>query len=536
MPSIKIVRRERSIPGVSGEVTAPITATSAPHRATAQLGRTIGDIGSLIQERRERQQIQDRNNQEIDIGTAYDDTQRAFFTDEIQRKGSASYGNMERAEAFRKSSIETFTKDIKDENLKLKIKNRILSRSSALMDKLSGHQAGQRAEVSQSARDKRLSGILKDSYDGLETVEESINSLQETISAQRGTGVLGEEEAVDLIVQGTQEIAEANLDGLINRNPEMAIEEINSGAYDKYLPQDKIEEYDKKAKTLDKAIKKDTVAQQKERERVAKVALEKKQKETGNEFLGLLTDGTLTNELILQSELDPTGENSKEHWIKEIEKRNKKVKKGDEWETTPAVEAGLITRITEDPDSVTAEEITALQGDGLSTQDAKNMLSYKQRRARELLDPVKEQEMKTAVKRLSDAKTSRFFDPADRVNNSKIWAENVNSLQRYVKDHPDEDISLYVDQIMAPVEETWTQHFLDLISFGQPGLEEAREQRQEELKIEAGGVEAIKEGEAIKRSEVESLPSASENTGKTFRDTKTGDRFRSNGESWVKIL
>ena len=502
----EVVRRQRRVTGKAGEVIAPISLGAVGGRNIETIGGALSDIGGVIQDLREKQLVQDRNNQAIDIGTKYDDAQRAFFTDETNKTGSDSYGNIERSEAFRDKSLNDFTKDITDPELKNRVKSRISSRSSSMADSLARHQANQREEVSRIARDNALSGVLKDSYDGLESVGQSVASLEETIRFQRDAGALGEEEAVDLVVKGTQEIAEASLDGLINRNSELGIKAIESGIYDKYLPQEKIEEYDKRAKTLQGAVDNDLKAQKKERERLAKVALKESQDETGNDALEMLTNGTLTQEFVMKSNLDPTGENSKEHWLKELEKRNKKVeKKDDEWKTVPAVEADLITRITEDPESVLDSEITNKQGLGLSTSDAKALLSFKKRMIKGEEDPVKEQEMKTAIKRLSDAKTARFYNPGaspeNRVENSKLWAEDVNNLKRYALSHPDEDINLYVDQLLEPVEQSWTQHFLDIVSFGQPGLEEAKKARKEalgietgeELKIEIEGIEPQKE-------------------------------------------
>jgi hypothetical protein len=68
----------------------------------------------------------------------------------------------------------------------------------------------------------------------------------------------------------------------------------------------------------------------------------------------------------------------------------------------------------------------------------------------------------------------------------------VNNLQRYIQNHPNEDIGLYVDQILAPVKESFTQHMFDVFSFGRPGQVEATRERQEELRIEAeSGKQAV---------------------------------------------
>jgi hypothetical protein len=497
MPNIPY-KRQRSLTGESPTALLPHdTGTGA---AIADFGRAVVGFSDVLLQRREQQRRQDRDNKSIEIGANYDDQQRAFLNDELEKKGSDSYGSIERAEEFRKSSLESFTSGIEDEVLKESIKRRITTRTGSMMDSLSRYQSNQREEVSRFARERSIDGIVKDSYEGIEPIEDSLERWYDTVSLQRESGLLGEEEAIDLIVKGSQGIAESSLDGIVNRDPKIAVELINAGVYDQLLPKEKIAEFDKKAIQLQAAIDKDTIAQQKERERKASEALKEQQGEVYEDFLENNVEGILTREQVFKSILEPK---EKEHFIKEIEQREEKASKegSDEWKTKPEIEADLISRITDNPESVKDKEITGKQGKGLDTNTAKQLLSFKQKRLKGDFDPVKEQEMKTAIKRLSDAKTARYFDPAStkegRINNSKLWAENVNNLQRYIRNHPDEDIALYVDQILEPAEQSWGQHIVDILSFGQPGREEAVEIKQEELKIEAGGVNAGNRDRAI---------------------------------------
>jgi hypothetical protein len=482
-----IIQRTKTITGRAAGVKAPAGLGQDVAAAGGELGRVVSGIGDVVMQHREKQRLQDLKNKSIDIEASYDDEQRAYFSGESQLSGSDAFGNIERAEKFRDNSILKHTEGIEDPQLKSQVEGYIQRRSGGMMDRLSIHQANQRSEVSGQIRERKIDGILKDSFDSNEPVEESIERWQETIIGQRATGQLGEEEAAELLANGEQKIAEASLDGIVSRDPEAAIELIEAGAYDEYLDQKQIKAFDKQAKTLQKALDADANAKANEARKAEQDALKQKQKETGDVFVAGITEGSLTREQVLQSALDPTGANSKEHWLKEIEKREKKVKESidETWETNPEVEADFTQRITEDPESVSDTEITDKLGQGLDNSTAKGLLAFKKKRLKGDKDPVKEQEEKTAIKRLSDAKTSRFFDPADKVNNSKLWAENVNNLQRYIQNHPDKDLGLYVDQILEPIKETWAQNLFDIISFGQPGKEEAVTTRQEELRIEA---------------------------------------------------
>jgi hypothetical protein len=533
--------RQRGL-SISGE--APTTRVSPGlgadvGRAVSAVGGGLEDVGSALLERKRKLEAQDKQNKFIDIQRNYDDEQRAYHLNETQLTGEESYGSIDRAEKFRKKQVETFTKDVTDDDFKTTIEGYINSRSGGMMDSLARHQAKQRDEVNTRTGGQRLEGILKDTLDGLEPIDESISRWENTITGQAAAGMLDEGKAEDIIVEGHKQIAKTSIDGLINRDPVAAVELIGSGAYDKYLSSKEMLFYDKQAKAMAKAVQADAKAQATAREKAEKDALKQQQREIGNQFVSALSEGGLTKEQILKSNLEPTGENSKEHWLKEREKYDKKVADSvdKEWKTKPEVEAEFTQRITEDPNSVKDSEITDKLGKGLDNATATKLLNFKTKRIKGEVDPVKEQEEKTAIKRLSDAKSGNFFDPADKVKNSKLWAENVNNLQRYIQNHPNEDIGDYVDQIMAPIEETWTQHFLDLASFrilgsktGQPGKEQAIEERQKQLEAEAG-----ERGGEEPTKIIDSLPPAETSTGKIFKDTTTGQRFRSNGNQWIGI-
>lgn len=477
-----IITRQISPSGRAATAKAPADLGQAPIRAAGEVTRAVVEAGDVIAQHREKQRLQDLRNKSTAIESSYDDEQRAWFSGESQFTGSDSFGNIERAEEFRTNSIASHTKGIEDPELKSRIEGYIQDRTSGMMDRLAIHQANQRGEVSKQTRASKIDGILKDSFDNNEPVEESLARWEETILGQRETGQIGEEEAAELLANGEQKIAEASLDGTVSRDPEAAIELIEAGVYDDFLTPKQIKDFDKQAKTLQKAIDSDAKARANEAIKAQNDALKQKQKETGDVFVVGVSDGSLTREQVLQSKLDPTGENSKEHWLKEIEKREKKVKESidETWKTDPVVEADFIQRITEDPESVSDSEITDKLGDGLDNDTSKQLLSFKKTRISKDRDPVKEEEEKTATKRLTDAKTANFF-AADEVENSRLWAENMTNLRRFEQNHPDKDLNEYVTQILEPIEVSFINNLFDIFQFGQPEKEEATLARQEEL-------------------------------------------------------
>lgn len=102
-------------------------------------------------------------------------------------------------------------------------------------------------------------------------------------------------------------------------------------------------------------------------------------------------------------------------------------------------------------------------------------------------DPLSAPATENAFTRLRDAKVKRLFDSQDLANNSKQWALYNEMVQEFVVNDPKGDVAEFVDKIMAPVEASTTQHFMDIFSFGTPGTEQAVEEKRAELQAEAAG-------------------------------------------------
>ncbi len=331
MPKIPVYERKLSIPGESGGVFQNIGAAGSEWGSLAQAGKNLMDEAgktlSIIKAHKEKLRKQDIENKALLAASAYNEEQRTFRQSEEQITGEEAYQNMERGTKFRDDSIAKYTKDITDPDLKAKIQNHILSKSESLFDKLSAHQATQRQEVTKKAVEGIKSGLLKDAYEG-DDLDECIEEFQNTVKRQFQTGARGELSSIDEIVKGESAIAEAHLDGLINRSPAAGIEAIKSGKYKQFLTQKQIEGYDKKAKDLSEALKKDAETARKDAEQAIKDKLKAEREATGNEFVSRLVSGKLTRSDILKSNLEPTGENGKQYWINQVEQNEKRRKEG----------------------------------------------------------------------------------------------------------------------------------------------------------------------------------------------------------------
>jgi hypothetical protein len=484
MPKIPRAQITQTVPGTTGQAIVNVSAQGQIGRALQGAGESVSGIGDVLAKRAETLKIQDRVNQSTIINSQYDDDQRVFKAGELNKKGSDAYDNVERGRQFRADMLQKYTKDIEDPVLKDATARYITARTDRMLDSLSSHQQGQRAAVTKQARDLTMDGLLKESFSG-EPLSDTIGIWRETIANQQASGLISEEEAINEILIGESNIAEAHIDGLIGADPQAAVEAIKSGAYDEYLTQKQQEDFAKKGRQLASAMKKDAETRKKEQDRLNKIAMKEAQTKTGNEFLAKNLDGTLTRAEVMASNLDPTGENSKKAWLKEIESREKKVEKNnDEWKTNPSVMADFQTRITLDPASVTEAEIVSAQGQGLSTTDARGLINYRAKKLGKEEDPQKTQEARTSYARLRDAKTARIYSK-NRKENSDIWADNVTLLSKWIDNHPDENPADFVDELLTPAKDSFINDILSFAGMSEP--DETEEERMERLTAEAAG-------------------------------------------------
>jgi len=102
-------------------------------------------------------------------------------------------------------------------------------------------------------------------------------------------------------------------------------------------------------------------------------------------------------------------------------------------------------------------------------------------------DPVNSQQAKTAITALNNAKTKGLFNKNDKADNIKQWAEYSDMLYRYIQNNPKEDPALFVsEQIMKPVEVSFTRNLLDVVQLGTPGTDTAMAEKKAALSKVAG--------------------------------------------------
>lgn len=350
MPDFGGIQRGRSITGAgTGSKISPGVGTQLG-QAIKSVGRGLGDIAAVA----ERNKIQDRSNKLGILKKSYDDLRRPYFTEESNLTGSDTYGNVERVDENSKKWLTELTKDIDDPELVAGLNAYSDVETGNMKDRLAQYQATQRGEVNRQVREESLDGILRDSRDGFDLLSNSIDKIRDVAADQRELGMMGEEEAVDFIVSSQQAIAEAHLEGIMDRNPERAIKLIEKGVYEDYLSPKQIKAADKKAKTMQNALDADAKAAKVEAERLAKVQKEEQRQEANKGLTDLYSVETLTRTAIedLRDKLSSTDYQT---WIdrqkKSVENKSKATGKTVENQTTITkfeVEAGKMSPTTTD--------------------------------------------------------------------------------------------------------------------------------------------------------------------------------------------
>ena len=487
-PVIPKYTRQQSIPGKSGNVLQNPANAGLESQAIAGAFKTFGDeaskFGDVIVKRREELKKQKLISDGLQIKSLYDEDRRAFMATEAQVNDADIYTNLDRGKKFKEDSEKKHTDNIQDPGLKLAVKSYIHSDMDGNLDQLSSFQAKRHGELISQRLDNEEAGAVKDAALGLKTVDELVSNYTDIIKMQLDAGGIKGKEAEDRIVKATQKIAEAQLDGLVVNDPTGAEVLIKAGVYNKYLPGEKINIYAAKAKAIKEAREKDAKDVAKEAKRLKEEELKEAREQRGIEFAKALSQGKLTEQMIVASNLEGTGENSINSWLEKL--RSKTVIKTD-----TVFEAQWYEKIdgAEDPATITNSEIRAGIFTGkVSVDDANKIIAYKDKLIKGD-DPLKSEAVKIARIRLTDAKNKKMFNSEDMAKNSAQWGKYNSLLTRYVENNPKaipEEIYSFVDTIMEPVKQGWIGGMIDALRFGTPGEDKLQKEKETQLESLAG--------------------------------------------------
>lgn len=274
---------------------------------------------------------------------------------------------------------------------------------------------------------------------------------------------------------------EADFESKLYDDPQAALNDANNPEMYQDVDPARRSKFATRAKRAVEAYGKDVRQRQKELERLKKEKKEEEQKETGNQFIERFSDGKLTRMDVLSSNLEPTGANSKEHWL---EKLDKKSNTPEGYKTDKIIEGKLYSRIVRDPESVTDDEILDTIGKGLSHEDGKALINERRSRLKEPKDPA-ETAIYDNLKR--DRKAGLFGDGPE---GDLEYAKQIESFKKWRKANPKEDPSVYYEKLMTPYKKGLVGNWLD---FAWPDETNPRKRREEMT----GGAQPARKDKAL---------------------------------------
>ena len=507
MPDIQRYQRQRSIPGESREVNPGRSVVQNPANAgleekgmanlltvlgteADQYGDQLASDAKIIAIHKEKLRQQNNVNTELNVTNKYKDVARVFEAENMQLKGDKTYTNMETGAKFRDDWFAKATKGMTDKDLINKIKAGIYSDADGMLNRFAVHQAKERSEVTKGAINTMQSGVLKDAYDGKGSIEYNIKDFTTKIMAQYTAGSIGSVDAEKYILDGSKEIAKANLDGIVSKDPILAEEMIKQGKFNQYLDEKTIKEFDEKAKHL-----------KKERELDAKTAItEAKNKviETGLQAVeateATLVDAhvnrKLTREMVLktkpvdfnklpsqvQNRWNSTAEKFTGYIIaheKEVErlakgeKKEADIKVYNQYLTRAMTEAGNDNIPPEAKLSHAEIDMVIASGELDKPGWGKNLHATLDKSIKRA-DPLHQQKITRAINVLKDAERNELFGEPGSPEAELEMNGAINIMNAWIEANPDKEPDDYIKKLLEPKALSRVQEILDYIPFVNP--------------------------------------------------------------------
>lgn len=302
-----------------------------PHNA----GKGIADVGEVIQQENERD---DAANVHVMMAKA-----RADWTTHLQQAASGAATNVEMQNATVNVAgdattnppqplvsvgnfADKFSGDLSTYLTNAK-QNVTTGNGARLFDSMAASLHGELSEKAMGAQ-AHLTGLKAvadyngalNSYRNVLLGDPSqFQSVLKEASEGLGSWVdIPADQRIKLMEQTSEKLALSAIQGQVRQDPQVALKQLNDGQWDNYLSANGKYMAEHQA---DQGIR----AQQTEQLRAAREqdAQEKRERmSTNNGFLGKFVDGELGTNDVLNSNLQPFGEGSKETWLRMIDKQN----------------------------------------------------------------------------------------------------------------------------------------------------------------------------------------------------------------------
>lgn len=335
---------------------------AAEGRALAQVGQGLQRAGDSLYRRAEQKEVSDLNSKMAKV-----QADNSLELQELIR--TAKPGDQKVFEEFNRKAEERINKVGEEvstiggrsyfQNASSKITNNLrvsTARTQADLD-------GEKAVLDYTSSVNNLSAGLVSDPSSLDLSLELHNQGIDNLVNQ---GLLPAAQAAKLKQQGEKDLVKSSIRGWSKINPEYAKAKLANGDFDQTLGGDgKVQMLGE----IEQSIRaKDIEAERQKRRQ--KELLEQEQLNTQNDFLKKMTDGDLSTDDILNSNLEAFGSGSKEQFLRMVRTVNEK---GGRLKTNPNTFINLFDRINlpdGDPKKINSEaELNEYLGNGLDYGD-----------------------------------------------------------------------------------------------------------------------------------------------------------------------
>ena len=477
--AFKVPRAERKVGDASQVIQGRAVAQTAGFEAEAALGQAIvrtgaalATVGNRIQTAKDRMAREEALNRSVNAANEVQGDLIQLVAKERKTPGLDSVGGQDRFLEGLETSFQARTADMSDD-LKALTRQQLQSYSLKTRTGLASHEQEQRRGVTFSNLDQATDAAVQEAANNptLDTMESQLTSVASTISLYRQNGSIDEEEAQTRVADAQQKIIVSAINSATLTDPEAAQALVD--ATKAVLPADIV-------KSLETDIRKQTKLQKDE--------ADAERDATAQTFLSDLTDlavdGAAT---ITQAQASPAWEILTS---KEKETARSVISKGSPFNASdPVTLAEVTTLVNTDPETITIDDFNEFHGrknQGISTADYNRLVKQWQTKIEEMeqgtaKDPLQDGFEKQAYRLLEFMRKDTAFiepggfligqSPEELAENDLLAAQQVNSLARYIEDHPGEDyVETYIKPVLKPVQQGFISSIYDRVTSDVPSI------------------------------------------------------------------
>ena len=325
-PSSISTGRLKALPALQVPSAESVSEDAVSATALGRLAGTVSDTAVRIREKEldARELIKKQDEMEYVLQAESDFTEKwlNFLNEETQKRGKGTYGNVERARKWIDENTKQYYENAPGRGAQLALKRRFNSITQTQLYNLAKIQARERKQVHKTAIENLFQTKKKEAYLDPDSAIKKSAEVASSYNTMLSLGMITQEEAESSIKRATGEIFGAALDGLLDRDPERAIKEFESGKYNEFLTQNQLNYYADRIREKKNQLEREKRIRQRELEIQKKERLRELKDLMEDEKRSVLDTGMRLKGIDLRAELqkiDPDLASKYEKQIKQLE-------------------------------------------------------------------------------------------------------------------------------------------------------------------------------------------------------------------------